>query len=577
MKRLKEKVLILAVFYAVILSSIPVHGQSTLFLEIRQPSSVHTGPETTYSRIEVLSAGTRYPLLGRNAKQTWYFINFGAGQGWVSGTSSRVVGNADAVPTLPDSTVGGLNPTRTPKPINTTAGSPSPIPAITTPTLTLPPPTATLTLTPSVMPTSALNIYIEAQGETNVRYGPGVNYPRIGTLTSGIRYPALRRHTQFPWVEIAFPPVAGGKGWVFTDAVRAIGNLQALPATSETQFGYPTLTATPFQVVTVQPISSQPISTDPRLIRMGNTLYNMLINWKFEPYTGRQGSVFVLDLTTHSAISLSPGIAYSGMSLIKIPIMVSAYRRMTNPADDQTSIDLAQMMICSSNDASNAILALAGNGDAFAGARYTTDTMRGLGLNHTFITAPFRDDPKSTPPPVTPVKTTADQITTSPDLYNQTTPADLGQLLGAVYACAFDGGGLLNATYPGAFTATECRQMIRLMSANRIGVMIEAGLPDTDGVFVAHKHGWIPQAMGDAGIVFSPGGDFVFVSMLYERPAMTWNNEFGKVSEMTRTLYNFYNPTTPNNRIAPRQIPETCTPGSVLLTELRSAELPPIK
>ena len=78
-------------------------------------------------------------------------------------------------------------------------------------------------------------------------------------------------------------------------------------------------------------------------------------------------------------------------------------------------------------------------------------------------------------------------------------------LLSMIYYCAKGSGGTLLAAYPDQLTADECRQILDYMEQNRIGSLIEAGLPPD--LEVAHRHGWISDTHGDAALVTSPGGD----------------------------------------------------------------------
>ena len=64
-------------------------------------------------------------------------------------------------------------------------------------------------------------------------------------------------------------------------------------------------------------------------------------------------------------------------------------------------------------------------------------------------------------------------------------------LLSDIYQCAETGGGALIAAFPDKITSEICQQMITFLAADKIGVLIEAGVPE--GTQVAHKHGWISE------------------------------------------------------------------------------------
>lgn len=60
--------------------------------------NVRQSPSTDTEILGRVGAPSRYPLLARNADASWYLIDFGSGQGWVSATYARAEGNLDAVP-----------------------------------------------------------------------------------------------------------------------------------------------------------------------------------------------------------------------------------------------------------------------------------------------------------------------------------------------------------------------------------------------------------------------------------------------------------------------------------------------
>jgi len=77
------------------------------------------------------------------------------------------------------------------------------------------------------------------------------------------------------------------------------------------------------------------------------------------------------------------------------------------------------------------------------------------------------------------------------------------------------------------------------MSQNEIGSLIEEGVPPETPV--AHRHGWLADTHGDAGIVFSPGGDYVIVQFLYKPDWLEWETSAPLLANMSRATYNFFN------------------------------------
>ena len=112
-------------------------------------------------------------------------------------------------------------------------------------------------------------------------------------------------------------------------------------------------------------------------------------------------------------------------------------------------------------------------------------------------------------------------------------------LLSMIYYCAKGNGGTLMAVYPEELTAEECQQTLDFMNRNRIGSLLEAGMPPETPV--AHRHGWISDTHGDAGIVTSPGGDYVIAVFLYKPDWLEWEISAPLVEEVSRAAYNYFN------------------------------------
>jgi beta-lactamase class A len=168
----------------------------------------------------------------------------------------------------------------------------------------------------------------------------------------------------------------------------------------------------------------------------------------------------------------------------------------------------------------------------------TADLQR-LGLLDSFMAGYFDQEVE---PPV--VRTPANQrtdINTKPDPFMQTTPADMAALLTMLYQCAQHGGGGLAVAFAGEVTRAECDAVIELLSRNKTATLIEAGVPE--GTTVAHKHGFgSGDTIADAGIVFSPGGDYVVVIYLWHPVYLEWEQSAPMVANISRMVYIYFNP-----------------------------------
>jgi len=248
-------------------------------------------------------------------------------------------------------------------------------------------------------------------------------------------------------------------------------------------------------------------------------------------------SIYIKDLATGEEFSDDADVAYAGMSIIKVAIVMEAYRHLNGPPDADTTKILTETMTLSGNFTANLLLRhTIGDGDAYQGVRRLNESMRYLGLVNTFMATPYDED--VLPQHITTPANQRTDVNTNPDPFMQTTPQDMGRLLEMIYQCA-DGGGTLTAAYPNELTPDECQAMLDMMSQNRIGALIEAGVPE--GTPVAHKHGWVGDSHGDAGIVFTPGGDYVLCIYLYHTDWLEWEVSSPLMARISEATYKYFN------------------------------------
>lgn len=245
-------------------------------------------------------------------------------------------------------------------------------------------------------------------------------------------------------------------------------------------------------------------------------------------------------------ISVNPDVSFTASSTVKIPIMVSYFIKYGTAALDEQSTSLILDMIRKSeNPPADRLMERL---DPFRGPLVVTDDMRRIGLENTFI-AGFFCSPESPCPLLQRITTPANSrtdVTTDPDVFNQTTTSDAGMLLADIYQCATTGGGALIAAFPDKITSQICQQMINFLALDKIGVLIEAGVPE--GTQVAHKHGWISEPstlviknISDSAIVYTPGGNYVLVIYAYHPVQTVWDPVSALFAQLSQTVYNFYN------------------------------------
>jgi beta-lactamase class A len=262
--------------------------------------------------------------------------------------------------------------------------------------------------------------------------------------------------------------------------------------------------------------------------------------------------LYMLDLQTgqeiHFAlnqgqeISVQPDVSFTASSTIKIPILVSYYiKNGSAPVDQQTQAMITEMIRKSDNNASDAMM---NRIDPNTGPLIITQNMKMIGLEDTFLAGFFAPGSPLLQTFITPANSRTD-VFTDPDSYNQTTPLDMGMLLADLYQCATSAGGALIAAFPDKINSEICQQIIAYLSTDKIGVLIEAGVPE--GTQIAHKHGWITSSDGvirnfsDASIVYSAGGNFVLSIYAYHPVQIVFDDANLLFADLGAAVYNFYN------------------------------------
>jgi hypothetical protein len=248
----------------------------------------------------------------------------------------------------------------------------------------------------------------------------------------------------------------------------------------------------------------------------------------------------------------------SGMSIVKIGIMVEVYRHFGGEVDEQTHQELVDMLGSEScNPCANRLLAAVGGGNATAGANKVTNTMRRLGLSNFYLCAPFRvvelwgDEGQIvwTVHKASELWLAQEEQTPRSDRCVRATPREMANLVEMIYSCTQD-EGLLRDAYPNTFAPETCQDMIDIMAANDLRNMLGAGIPA--GVKLAHKHGFsgydVPwgDTRGEVGIVFSPSVPWLISFYIWEDTAwINWGINQPLYRDVSNMLYNYHEPYDP--------------------------------
>ena len=263
-----------------------------------------------------------------------------------------------------------------------------------------------------------------------------------------------------------------------------------------------------------------------------------------EVYLANPKTGDLIHFAINNGVDIPVDIAFSAASTIKIPIMVSTLRRAGDPIPEGVAALIERMIVLSENPPADTLMENV-IGSTLAPLEVTRDIQERLGLKNTFLAGYFYFGAPLLDIFQTPANSRTD-VNLDPDVYNQTTSSDMGTLLTAIYNCAANQPSLLTDVFAGEITQAKCSYMLDVLARNEIGVLSEAGVPD--GTRVAHKHGWTEESDGflhtvsDAGIVYSPGADFVFVIFMYDSNQLLFDPADAVIAQLVQVMYNYYNP-----------------------------------
>jgi beta-lactamase class A len=232
-------------------------------------------------------------------------------------------------------------------------------------------------------------------------------------------------------------------------------------------------------------------------------------------------------------------VAYSGASTVKIPVMVSVMRRTEEPTPPLALGWMNATITQSLNPPADALMKT--YLDNATGPLVVTQDMLELGYKNTFLAGYFEPGSPLLRNITTPANSRRD-VYLDPDFYNQTVPSEAGDLLMRIYQCSLDPE---KSIFNGQVTQTECETMLEFLRNNRIGALMESGLPPS--AIAAHKHGWVValdgylHTMSDAGVIYTPGRDFVLVIFIHTEEQLVFETGERIFARLSQSIYNFYN------------------------------------
>ncbi len=255
-------------------------------------------------------------------------------------------------------------------------------------------------------------------------------------------------------------------------------------------------------------------------------------------------SIYVSDPATGDRIEINPDIVYSGMSVVKIGIMLETFLHSEGTELDEETQDMMLKVVTDptgSNYWANLLLGLIGDGSQFEGCRRVNARMDELGVLATFILEPYRLETEGarTGPGLATLKLLPRSVSANPDPLIQTSAHDMGVLLEMIYDCC-QGEGRLLEEYARHISSENCQLILDDLKENPVRTMIGAGIPED--VPLAHKHGFAYDTHADAGVVFSEGGDYILVHFQYAPTDwLVWALSQPVFEDVSFATHNFFN------------------------------------
>jgi beta-lactamase class A len=223
--------------------------------------------------------------------------------------------------------------------------------------------------------------------------------------------------------------------------------------------------------------------------------------------------VSLYNIQTNQRIHYHGDTVFSGVSVVKIPILLQAYISRAEFSKGQRGA-IKLMIEKSDNESANELLAMIGEGDGLLGTRRMNATLADvLGIEFTTLAAPFESITylsKFEGVTIPKRGQEGEAPFTDADPYLRATPNEMTRIVTAIVRCANGEGPLLDMAET-ALTPVRCDEMLEVMAQNEDINKIVAGVPKD--AFVAHKSGWADDVRADSGYVHTAAGDEYVVSM----------------------------------------------------------------
>ena len=221
-------------------------------------------------------------------------------------------------------------------------------------------------------------------------------------------------------------------------------------------------------------------------------------------------SVYVQNLSTNQTMVLNdrPLMSASVMKLYIMETVYEAFAAGTVPRNEDTVYLLRNMIINSSNESSNRLLEILGNGDLAAGVSKVNDFILSHGYTpETVIYNGFQDP----------------AATLDENHQNMVRARDVGHLLADIYDRQF-------------ISRKVCNEIEQMMLEQATRFKIPRGVPE--GVEVGNKSGETSDTANDAAVIYGPSADYILVVLSHGWTDENTANE--NVVKVSQLIYSYF-------------------------------------
>ena len=241
----------------------------------------------------------------------------------------------------------------------------------------------------------------------------------------------------------------------------------------------------------------------------GSSRSGSIVLWR-TPFAGSRTATAGTERDLRASLTSGGGAAWNararfpGASTLKLAIAVAVLRAHVGLPAPGSGVDalLRAMLLRSDNASANELEAWLG-GSTSAGSHVVEATLRAIGLTDTIMYGGYDVEPLRLPQAAIPIRTEQQPSFGARQVHDRRGSCAAPR---AVWLAA-DGRGPLARTFPGGFTPSDARYLLRLLALVHDPGKLDRFLPAGD--LLLHKAGWLATSRHDCGLVLWNGGAIV--------------------------------------------------------------------